>query len=271
MDLKKYFLSIRLLNCLIAAIGVFIGFSVSQKAISFPIELFLAIIATITITGAGNIINDYYDLLIDKKLEKNVLSEKTEKKEAILVTGLLFSIGIISAFLINLHAFLIALGISILLILYSVVMQKFKYVGNWVVALGTAMTLIFGATITKSYDAILILSASALFANAAREIIKDTQDLKGDYGEKKTLPMIIGIENIKKIIPIIYLISISFGALAWTSGVMIGPYYIILLFVVTILFFNSWKLLKKNKFKAAQEYSKYGMLFALLAFIGGIL
>jgi len=83
--------------------------------------------------------------------------------------------------------------------------------------------------------------------------------------------MIIGIEKIKKIILIIYSISIIFGILAWTSGVMIGPYYIILLFGVTLLFFNSWKLLKENKFKASQEYSKYGMIIALLAFLGGIL
>jgi len=187
MDLKKYLLSIRLMNCLIATIGVFIGFSVSQKAISFPIELLLAIIATITITGAGNIINDYYDLSIDKKLGKNVLPEKTEKKEALLVSGILFTIGIASAFAINLHAFILGLGISVLLILYSVVMQKFKYIGNWVVALGTAITLIFGATITKNYNAIFLLGASALFANVAREIIKDTQDLKGDLGEKKNI------------------------------------------------------------------------------------
>jgi len=150
-------------------------------------------------------------------------------------------------------------------------MQRYKYLGNWVVAFGTAATLIFGAAILQMYDNVILLAGAALFTNGGREIIKDAEDVKGDVGVKKTIPMILSFEQVKIIVIGVYAIGIFLAILAWINGNVGGPYFIILLLVAAALFFNSWKLLGENKFKAAQQFSKYGMIVSLLAFLGGVI
>lgn len=268
MSLKKYLTVTRPLNGLISMIGVFTGYSIAQKAFSFSPELGFGMIAAFLINGGGNAINDYYDIKIDKKLGK-----KSEFNQKILFAYslLLFMLGIIFAGFINNDTIIIAATVSILLIIYSGLMQQMKYIGNWVVALGTALTLVFGAAIIGNYEVIFLLAATAMFANAAREIIKDAEDLKGDAGNKKTLPMMLGFEKIKKIVLITYAIAIGIAVIAWLLRLITGPYYILFLIGAGALFFNSWELLRAQKFKAAQQYSKYGMVVALLAFLGAVI
>jgi len=265
----KYLSMLRPLNGIIAAFGVFTGFSVAQQAFTYPIELIMAMVAAFIITGAGNIINDYFDIEIDKKLEK--AKQQMKDKKLLAISALLFAAGIIISFFINMHALAIAIIVSLLLIIYSTFMQKYKFLGNWVVALGTALTLIYGATIIQNYDSILIIAGSALMANAAREIIKDAEDLKGDSGIKTTLPMLVDFGTIKIIVALLYLLAIILASWVWVLGLMKGSYYILLLLATGTLFLNSWKLLRDKKFRASQQYSKFGMITALLAFLGGIL
>ncbi|MAG18050.1 MAG: hypothetical protein CL944_01090 [Candidatus Diapherotrites archaeon] len=267
--MNKYLSLLRPLNGIISMFGVFTGYSIAQKAFTFNLELFIGMIAAFLITGAGNVINDYYDLEIDKKLNKAI--QQTKDKKLLVYSGILFATGILISFLLNIHAVVIAIAVSVLLIAYSTIMQKYKFLGNWVVALGTALTLIYGASIIQNYDSIFILAGSALLANAAREIIKDTEDLRGDSGIKTTLPMLLDFGAIKSIVLLLYSLAIILAAWAWVLGFMQGPYYILLILAAGILFFNSWKFLRGKKFKTAQQYSKYGMIVALLAFLGGIL
>ncbi|MCR4335962.1 MAG: UbiA family prenyltransferase [archaeon] len=267
--MNKYLSILRPLNGLISMFGVFTGFAIAQQTLLLSAELGMAMIAAFLITGAGNVINDYYDIEIDKKL--NNALQNTKDKNLLFYSGILFATGIIISGLINVHALIIAIVVSVLLIVYSAIMQKYKFLGNWVVALGTALTLIYGATLVQVYDAVIILAGSAMLANAAREIIKDAEDMKGDFGSKTTLPMLLEFGTVKIIIILLYFLAIILGVMAWVFGYMNGPYYILLLLAAAFMFFNSWKLFSEKKFKPAQWYSKFGMITALLAFLGGIL
>ena len=150
-------------------------------------------------------------------------------------------------------------------------MREHKYIGNWVVALATSLTFIFGASIIQNYEVVFWLAGSALFANVAREVIKDVEDAKGDKGIKNTLTIIIDPGKLKLVVLIEYLIAVLIGFYVWDNGLLTGIYYIGLLSVAAFLFFNSWRLLIQNRFKDAQQYSKYGMIIALLAFLGGVI
>ncbi|MEK6957496.1 MAG: UbiA family prenyltransferase [archaeon] len=271
--LKELFLATRPGNSAIAAIGVFVGFSIALNSIAFTQPLAFAMLAAILVTGAGNIINDYFDEKTDTRMwKKNFIAHgKISADSALLASALLFAAGIIISLYINSHALAIALGVSALLVIYSALMRQRKFIGNLVVALGTAMTLIYGASIAQSYGTIIFLAASAFFANVAREIIKDAQDIKGDLGEKKTLPMLIGFGEIKKIVLGLYALALGFSLAAWGIGLMTGIYFIILLAVSALLFANSYRLCAQKSFGAAQKYGKYGMIAALLAFIASVI
>jgi len=263
------FNQIRPMNCFLAAIGVFVGYSAATATISLPFMLILAMLTAFSITAAGNLINDYFDLEIDVKLGKKsaLVKGKITPKELKIFTFILFAFGIAGAFFINLTALGIAIITALLLITYSAAMRKRKYIGNWIVALGTSLTLIYGAAITLNFDLVAFFAASAFFANVAREIIKDAEDIKGDIGLKKTLPMILSFGLVKTIVLAMYGAAVITAAAAWALGKVKGPYYIILLVLSTALFFRSWDLLTKRKLGSAQEMSKRGMIVALIAFL----
>ncbi|MCR4369071.1 MAG: geranylgeranylglycerol-phosphate geranylgeranyltransferase [archaeon] len=267
MDANKYVSLLRPLNCFISSFGVFVGFAVATGGQVPNAMLLFAMASAFLITGAGNAVNDYYDSEIDARLGK---ARANPAKNILIYSLALFAIGIILASPINTQALAIAIAVSMLLFAYSAWMQNYKFLGNWVVALGTAMTLFFGASISGNYGPIILPAGSALFANAAREIIKDKEDVAGDRGIKKTLPMMVG-KGVLIIVPALYLAAIALAIAAWALGIMKGPYYIALVLGAGFLFYRSWKLLEEEKAHEAQEHSKYGMILALLAFLGGIL
>lgn len=270
MEIKELISVLRPGNGIIAAIGVFTGYAVAQNGFAFSHEIALGLLSAFFITGAGNAINDYFDFEIDKKLGKNN-AKNLRGKTLFIYSMFLFAIGMIFATNINIEATAIALVVSILLIIYSGLMQQYKFLGNVVVSLGTALTLIFGAAIVKDYSTVIWLVGSAFFATLAREMIKDAEDMKGDMGRKKTLPMLIGIPKTKKAVFASYFIAVLIALVAFAMGITTGILYLVFLAIASGLFYNSWKLFGNGKYNESQKFSKYGMMAALLAFLGAVI
>lgn len=257
-------------NCAISAVGVFVGHTVAAKALALTPQLGIGMTAAFLITAAGNAINDYFDAQTDSKLGRQKISG--ESKTLVLASSaLLFIAGIALSFTLNTQALAIAVGVCALLILYSWTMQGLKFLGNWVVALGTALTLVFGAAIAENVWPVSLLAAAALFANAAREIIKDTEDIEGDRGSKNTLPMFVSFMGIKKIIFVLYMTAISLGIIAYGVGMMKGYAYLGFIAASAGFFTKSYMQLHEKEFAKSQQASKRGMVAALLAFMAGAL
>jgi len=269
--MARYFSLMRAGNCALASAGVFAGHTIVSKSIALSPQLLLGMACAFVITAAGNIINDYFDTGIDERLGRKKLGGEKERANALLLSAIMFVAGIGAAYLINRQAFAIAAIVSALLILYSGVMQNFKFLGNYVVALGTALTLVFGAAIAQEYYGIVLIAGSAFFANAAREIIKDMGDVEGDRGIKLTLPMIASFAGIKKIVLFAYIGAVSFGIIALTGGILAGGAYLALLAIAAALFLHSFLLLSGREFALSQKFAKIGMAAALLSFIAGAL
>lgn len=273
MGFSPYLRILRLGNCLIAAIAVFIGFSIAQGSVGFSIPLFMAMVSAFLICGAGQTINDYFDRGIDKLIrpEKIIPVGEMSARNALIYSVLLFIAGIIISFFINLEAFAIASAFSVVLIVYSGSMQRLKFLGNFVVAAGTAFTLIYGASVIGNYSAVVFLAASAFFANVGREIIKDVEDISGDKGVKRTLPMIISRNKINTAVMLLYVLAVVFALYVWITGLIKGVFYLVFILISTAIFFNSFRLLLRNKLYDSQQYSKYAMIAALIAFIAGVI
>ena len=271
MNFKPFVEIIRPANCLMAAIAVFIGYAVSAKTFEVSLPVVFAMAAAFLICGAGQAINDYFDFEVDKKIrpQKTIPSNKMARTAALNYSIILFLLGNFFALFVNLQAFEIAATFTVLLILYSALIQRQKFLGNIVVALGTAFTLVFGASIVQKYGTVIFLAASAFFANMAREIIKDAQDMEGDRGHKTTLPMILSGWQVQAAVYLLYALAAIAGFLVWGQKIIANGYYLLFLSVATLVFLHSFNLFAEHKEKEAQHFSKIGMAVSLLAFLMG--
>ena len=115
-----------------------------------------------------------------------------------------------------------------------------------------------------------LLAASAFFSNAAREIIKDFEDLQGDRGTKLTLPMILPKKTVLAIIFLFYIIGMFFVYTPYFSSMFGNTFFLLIVSFANLVFFYSFKLVTESKYKKAQFASKAAMAIALLSFIAGV-
>lgn len=202
------------------------------------------VLATICIAAAGYIINDMYDITADKVNKPNKLivtkyiSENTANSLFMVFTVIGIILGIYVSWQIDKNSFAtIFLLISALLYLYATTLKKSILIGNFVIsALVASSILIVGIfeitpMITlQNRDAYLFMFKFivdyALFAfliNLVRELVKDLEDIDGDYkAGYNTLPIAIGRNRASKV---------AFGFCTLTV-------FIITYYVVTYLFEN---------------------------------
>jgi geranylgeranylglycerol-phosphate geranylgeranyltransferase len=266
---NPYIEILRPMNCFMASIATIIGYSIITLDFSF--SLILAVISTFIICGAGQAINDVYDAEIDKKVSKKrpIPSGRISEKSALNYSISLFLIGIFISIFINLSAFIIASFISLLLIVYSAVLYKKKYLGNAVVALGTALPFIYGAATAGTINSLIVVfSLSAFFANLARELTKDFEDVKKDKGVKLTMPM-INEKLTHRLIILFYFISIGIAVGAFAIF-KLNIIYIFFVYLTTFVFLSGMLNLRRKDFNKSQSHSKKGMLMSLIAFVSSI-
>lgn len=245
MHIIAFFRLIRIQNLIIVAITQYLVrwciFAPILQSGGLTLQLtefdfFLLVLSTVLITSAGYVINDYFDRksdLINKP--KSVVIGKEIRRRSAMAYHIIFNIiGILCGFYISIKAGIPLLGlifaaVSGLLWFYSTTYKKQLLVGNLIVAFLISMVpliiLLFEFMILKNvYDNVLETFRSSLkyisawvsgyagFAfllTLAREIIKDTEDFKGDYIDgSQTLPIVIGVRYTKAIITFLLLTTI---------------------------------------------------------------
>ncbi len=257
----------RIGNCIMAGIAILIGFFVAG---GFDIGLAtIAAVSGMLVCAAGQAINDYFDAKIDAKTSKHrpIPSGRVTLHEAMIFAIGLFIIGVALASQINVTAFFIALIMSILLAAYPLYMNNVKFIGNALVALGTAMTFVYGASATGNIAGLIIaLASTAFFANMAREVTKDIEDLEKDRGAKNTLPIILGEFKAKGFVFIYYYLAIAVSIWVFFEFSLNFGYLLFAALGAITFIQAAWQLFKKHA-KKSQRMSKLGMIASLLAFI----
>ena len=193
----------------------------------------ILLIAIILISGAGYIINNIEDLKTDlvNEPEKVVISKQISVDRAkqlylILNTfGIVFGLGLCLNIQKPSFSF-IFIGTSLLLYYYSKKLKSKAFIGNFIVSLLVAISMLLLGLLdlnqafqndTQSFalTVLLFLSCFAFLLNLIREIVKDIEDVNGDYTlNMRTLPIVFGRNRIKRlasvlcIIPIIFLLYI---------------------------------------------------------------
>lgn len=263
-----------------------------------PPYIWWMILSSVLIAAAGYIINDYFDLNIDRinKPDKLVV-EKVIKRRWTIVWHLTLSIvGVLIGVYIDWKTNVKFLGLAnlacvLLLFVYSISLKKKLLSGNILISLLTAWT-IFVITwcevnqLSRSYqmfDAGRIIKWAFVYGGFAfiisliREVIKDMEDIEGDrkYG-CKTMPIIWGL-NVSKtyaavwlvvlmsaiVILIIYIIRFLYtGDSVWWWWLSI--LYPILFILLPLL----WIFKKLFKAHSAMEFHKLSSMVKLVMLTG---
>jgi 4-hydroxybenzoate polyprenyltransferase len=185
------------------------GFLIDHQKI-WDIHLFLLSFSTVIIAAAGYIINDYYDIKIDliNKPERVVIGKEVARRYALLFHSLLSILGIAVGLFLNWKIGAINFFSVFLLWWYSNDLKRQPFIGNFVVALLTGLSIFLINILYHLHQPLVTIYALFAFAmTLVREIVKDAEDLKGDntFG-CRTLPIVWGIPKTKIFLYVLLLI-----------------------------------------------------------------
>tara|TARA_Y100000813_G_scaffold186394_1_gene158954 strand:+ start:84 stop:944 length:861 start_codon:yes stop_codon:yes gene_type:complete len=233
------------------------------------VNFFLMVSATVMITSAGYLINDYYDIKIDfvNKPDRVVVGKELRRRWVILGHTALNITAIAIGFYISIPIGIIMFGAAFMLWLYSNQLKRLAFIGNFVVAILTGTTLILVAE--YFHERAYIIACYAIFAayiTLVREIIKDTEDMKGDarFG-CKTIPIVMGVAKTKWVIyAIMVAFEITVVILLWNMSVLLP---VILGITLLLLGFGVQRADTVKQFHNLSTYCKIIMLLGVLSMI----
>lgn len=294
--MKHWLKLLRVKNLLIVAftqlvvyMTVNFEFLSQNERILHPSLFLLLMLSTLLITGAGYIINDYFDVKIDSinKPRDLIITNHISSKKALLAHNVLNIIAVIIAayvaYSVGLTWLVLTQIISItLLVFYSTHFKKMSVIGNVVVSVMTALSVfilylfepaLHGYLFSKEIIVqekinpafhIVIVSVFAFLLNWMREIIKDIEDLKGDYELGcKTYPIVHGLRKSVNLVHAINICTMLILIFCMLSLFHLDKYLsaIILLIPLVGLMYFSFKLPLLSSFR------QFGRLSALLKWL----
>lgn len=267
--------------------GLFLPFEIDITLNAFGFSLL--VISTMCIAAGGYIINDIYDVDIDKiNKPKNVIvgrsiTEKTANRLYIIFNVLGVGIGFYLANMIGKPGFAaIFIIISALLYLYSSYLKGILLVGNLLISALVAFSLIIiplfdllpaitdanRSTQSLIFSIILDYSLFAFFINFIREIIKDIQDINGDKkNDLNTLAISIGRKRTTNIVfglGVLAVVAIVFYMYTYLYENEIAILYFLFLILAPMLYFC----FKSFEAKSAKDYAHQSILLKIIMFLG---
>lgn len=271
---------LRLHNCLMAAAGVWLGGYLSYGTHD-NIRLTLAAFCAALVCAAGNALNDFLDIEVDRKNHsKRVLpSGLLPLYAAVLAFWILNGLGILLSFFINLKFAGLVIFAALVLVVYNIRLKKTSLWGNLAVSLLAALTFIAGGVAVRLPNNYLIAEtfAPAVFAflfHLGREMLKDLADFDGDLrAEYKTLPTFFPAPAIEYMIMAIYASVMFLTVIAMAIGLYRPAFnWIVFLGVdLPLIGMMAWLKISKNakKYGLIGEALKGLMVVGLIAFLAG--
>lgn len=182
------------------------------KGMIEPVNILLIFFSMAFITSAGFAINDYFDRESDAiiKPKRPIPSGSLSLKQVVAVSGVLFVLGLVMAFLINWLSFAIIAIDSLLLLVYSyMVKRKSGFIANILVGILTGTAFLYGeATISGTINLISLSLYPIAFGTIGGNVLRDVLSVEGDSKVGyPTLPQKVGNYNAAKVGAIFFLLT----------------------------------------------------------------
>ncbi len=267
------------------------GPSVQQNVLTVPLFWLLSF-SSVLIAAAGYIINDYFDLNIDRvnKPDKIVVEKIIKRRWTIVWHWILSGLGILIGFYISWKLRNLIIGPAnllcvLLLWFYSTTFKKKLIIGNVIISLLTAWVILvlyfsefrlhrfvdpaYHFILSRVFKFAILYAAFAFIISLIREVIKDIEDMEGDarYG-CRTMPVVWGVQAARlfagtwMVVLIAALVVVQFYILQykWWINVLYSCFFVIGPLIKTML--------DLRKAKTVADYHRLSSLIKIVMFTG---
>ncbi|GLB51383.1 prenyltransferase [Neptunitalea chrysea] len=258
-------------------------------------EFFLLVFSTVCIAAGGYVINDIMDIDTDtiNKPEKVIIDTHISEKKAttlfIVLNIIGVGLGFYLSYMTNLPKFAMLFVFSSgILYLYANNLKNYIVLSNIIVAFLIAISIllvgifsilplytnyIYAELNKVMFTKLLIYAGLAFAINFIREIVKDIEDIDGDYNSgRNTIPIALGIKRTGILTGILALLL--FGVIGYITfnhlySSQITSYYVFFLIMIPLLYvaISSFIAKKKSNFKPLQLILKGVMLTGIFAVV----
>ncbi|MGH7601245.1 MAG: geranylgeranylglycerol-phosphate geranylgeranyltransferase [bacterium] len=263
----------RPLNVAITGLSIFVAAALVEP-FDFTFAVAIAMISGILIAAGANTINDLCDLDIDRinRPQRVLPSGRLTPAAARAFTIFLLACGNFFSIFINTAALTIAIGSSILLVVYSLRLKRQPLTGNLAVSAATALAFIYGALAARAdvsegilgmssmndvstlarawhrdWRAGIFPAAFSFFFHFGREVIKDIEDRAGDQAMRaRTLPLVYGLGAAQAAATVAFVILILATLLPFYLGIYNTTYLCIVIGGVDLALVAAIYVLWKN-------------------------
>jgi 4-hydroxybenzoate polyprenyltransferase len=258
------------------------------------IQYGLLVLSTVLLAAGGYVINDIFDQDTDAENKPNatlVGKSISEGNAYYIYIGLTLTgvaIGMYLSNVIQKPGFVsIFIFIAALLYYYASTLKQMLLIGNIVVAsLLSFSVLIIGffdlypavydgneARMSLLFSVLKDYAIFAFILNFIREIVKDLEDVNGDYNQgMKTLPIVLGISRTSKVVFGLFFIPI--GILSYytykniiDNSLFLAAMYTLIFIIAPLLFcaIQMWSAKTKNHFHLVSVILKWVIFFGILS------
>jgi geranylgeranylglycerol-phosphate geranylgeranyltransferase len=265
----------RPVNCAITLMSVWVGAVIADN-IFISVRIVLATVSACLIAAYGNIINDIFDIEVDRlnKPNRPLVRGVVGKRGAMILVIAFCIIGLALSFGVGGAAPIVAFVSALLLLIYTPLLKGIPYLGNLTVAFVASLAFVYGGmAVGKPYGA-LILSVFAFLIHLGRELVKDIEDRLADSRVGHRTAATISnarYARLAAIAVIVILIVATFIPVA--IGFYGAGYFLVILIGADFFLVESAHLVARTKNEAEMHrvaiWLKIAMPFGLLAVLLG--
>jgi len=280
MKFKDTIEILRPINGLMGGLTVIIGIlntRIDVDPITLIFNIIFGVLTYFFISGSSMVINDYYDIEIDKinRPERPIPRGSITLNQAKIIWIITILIGTILSIL---HSLLFKIGYLVTIIvvfmafigwLYAAWGKKSGFLGNIIVGISFSIGLIYGAMLNNSIipPYIYYFFLTSFFLLFSREVIKGCEDVEGDKNEGvRTLAIRIGIKKSTMVAMILAIVAIIFYILPYFTVINQLLFLISMIFGLAVVAFAVILMLKGNLIN--KDFKKVSLLLKIGAFLG---
>ncbi|MBI2648874.1 MAG: geranylgeranylglycerol-phosphate geranylgeranyltransferase [Thaumarchaeota archaeon] len=270
---------IRPVNCVMIGFAVIVGAFVSKaQSLTFQ-NLFLGFLTGFSICAYSMVINDIYDIEVDRVNQPNrpLPSGRMTGRGARFLSIFMLGIGVISSIFTGLLlAVAVALAYAILSWTYNFRAKKYGLVGNVIVASSLAIPFIYGGVVAVGEilnSLLLFMALTSFLAGVGREVVKAMADTAGDAKRGvRSVAISRGMGSASAVGAVLFLLAIVTSIIPVIEG-LASEFYMFGVLIPDIIFiYLAVSILRRPVPENALSVKKkalFGMLIGLVVFIGG--
>jgi 4-hydroxybenzoate polyprenyltransferase len=243
-----------------------------------PDLFFLLSFSSILIAAAGYIINDYFDLNVDRvnKPDKIVVEKIIKRRWTIIWHWVFSGMGVMLGFYVswrlkNPLIVLSNLGCVVGLWFYSTTFKRKLLIGNLLISLLTAWVILvlylceirftelqdanYNRILSRLFKFSIVYGGFAFISSLIREVVKDIEDMEGDarYG-CRTMPLLWGV-NVAKVFAATWLAVLTGALIVLETYVLQRTGWLLVIYSVLLLDLPLvWILRKLYKARMKPDY-----------------